>query len=134
MRETGRARSFVVDRVNTATIAGILSANISREAHMMTDQYPVYGGIGWNFAAHSAVDHGRGEYVREGDVTIHTNTIEGFFSVFKRGLKGVYQHCSKKHLHRYMEGFDFRYSNRSRPAAKIRSGRCGLYWVASASV
>ena len=111
-RSSGRARSFVVDRVNTATIADILSANISREAHLMTDQFPVYGGIGWNFAAHSAVDHGRGEYVRKGDVTIHTNTIEGFFSIFKRGMRGVYQHASKRHLHRYMAEFDFRYSNR----------------------
>jgi transposase-like protein len=112
-RSSGRARSFVVDRVNTATIADILSANISREAHLMTDQYPVYRGIGWNFAAHSAVDHGKAEYVRKGDRTIHTNTIEGYFSIFKRGMKGVYQHCSKKHLHRYMAEFDFRYSNRA---------------------
>ncbi len=111
-RSSGRARSFVVDRVNTATIADILSANISREAHLMTDQYPVYRGIGWNFAAHSAVDHGRGEYVSKADRTVHTNTIEGYFSIFKRGMKGVYQHCSKKHLHRYMAEFDFRYSNR----------------------
>lgn len=111
-RSSGRARSFVVDRVNTATIAEILSANISREAHLMTDQYPVYMGIGWNFAGHSAVDHGRGEYVSKEDRTIHTNTIEGFFSIFKRGMRGVYQHASKRHLHRYMAEFDFRYSNR----------------------
>ncbi|MGV9006817.1 MAG: IS1595 family transposase [Brevundimonas sp.] len=111
-RSSGRARSFVVDRVNTATIADILSANMSREAHLMTDQYPVYKGIGWNFAAHSAVDHGRGEYVSKADRTIHTNTIEGYFSIFKRGMKGVYQHAAKRHLHRYMAEFDFRYSNR----------------------
>ena len=112
-RSSSRVRSFVVDHVNAATVAEILSANLSREAHLMTDQFPVYKHLGWNFAAHGAVDHSKDEYVSEADRTIHTNTIEGYFSIFKRGMKGVYQHCSKKHLHRYMAEFDFRYSNRS---------------------
>jgi len=112
-RSSGRAKSYVVDRVSVATVAEILSANVSREAHLMTDQAVVYRALGWNFAAHSAVDHGKAEYVSKLDRTIHTNTIEGYFSIFKRGMKGVYQHCSKKHLHRYMAEFDFRYSNRS---------------------
>jgi hypothetical protein len=61
------------------------------------------------YAGHETVQHGKKEYVR-GEV--HTNTIEGFFSIFKRGMKGVYQHCAEHHLHRYLAEFDFRYSNR----------------------
>ena len=53
-----------------------------------------------------------GEYVNRRNPEIHTNTVEGYFSVFKRGMKGVYQHCGKKHLHRYAAEFAFRYSNR----------------------
>ena len=67
-------------------------------------------GVGKEFARHDMVDHGDGEYVR-GDV--HTNSVEGYFSIFKRGMKGVYQHCKEKHLHRYLAEFDFRYSNRT---------------------
>ena len=74
---------------------------------MMTDEFSAYKLVGQ--ADHQTVNHGRGEYVR-GDV--HTNTVEGYFSIFKRGMKGVYQHCSEKHLHRYLSEFDFRYSNR----------------------
>lgn len=79
----------------------------------MSDQAGVYRTLGWNFAAHGVVDHSKAEYVSKLDRTVHTQTIEGYFSIFKRGMKGVYQHCSKKHLHRYMAEFDFRYSNRS---------------------
>ena len=64
------------------------------------------------FASHVSVNHGAEEYVSLADPTVHTNTIEGYFSIFKRGMKGVYQHASKKHLHRYMAEFDFRYSHR----------------------
>lgn len=112
-RTTGRARSFVVDHVNAATVAEILSANVSREAHLMSDQHRVYKHLGWNFAAHGVVDHSKEEYVSRDNPMVHTQTIEGYFSIFKHGMKGVYQHCSKKHLHRYMAEFDFRYSNRS---------------------
>jgi hypothetical protein len=82
------------------------------EARLLTDEAPRYTSIGWHFAAHGTVNHGREEYVSRQDPTIHTNTIEGYFSIFKRGMKGVYQHCAKKHLHRCMAEFDFRYSNR----------------------
>src|SRR2546423_1647264 len=59
--------------------------------------------------------HSAEEYVRyEGDRTVHTNTVEGYYSIFKRGMTGIYQHCSEKHLHRYLAEFDFRYSNRIR--------------------
>lgn len=74
---------------------------------------PHYRYIGHNFSGHSSVNHSAGEYVRKGDAAIHTNTVEGYFSIFKRGMRGVYQHCAKKHLHRYLAEFDFRYSNRS---------------------
>lgn len=109
-RDTGRTKSIVVDALTIATIAPILSENIAREATLYTDEAKHYRKPGKMFAAHGVVEHGKDEYVR-GD--IHTNTIEGFFSIFKRGMKGVYQHCGKKHLHRYMAEFDFRYSNRA---------------------
>ncbi|HBZ43791.1 MAG TPA: IS1595 family transposase [Maritimibacter sp.] len=109
-RETRTARSFVVDKITQKEVLPILNANIDRETRLMTDQAPWYKPIGKQFAAHESVDHSKDEYVR-GDVT--TNTVEGYFSIFKRGMKGVYQHCDKKHLHRYLAEFDFRYNNRS---------------------
>jgi hypothetical protein len=78
---------------------------------MMTDEGTYYRELGREFASHQTVNHKQEEYVR-GDV--HTNTAEGFFSIFKRGMHGVYQHCSEKHLHRYLAEFDFRYSNRAK--------------------
>ena len=68
--------------------------------------------IGRGFADHGVVNHSHGEYVSRLDPTVHTNTVEGFYSVFKRAMRGVYQHCAKRHLHRYMAEFDFRYSER----------------------
>jgi len=65
------------------------------------------------FADHQSVNHGREEYVSKADRTVHTNTIEGYFSIFKRGMKGVYQHCGEQHLHRYLAEFEFRYNNRA---------------------
>lgn len=111
-RSTGRVRSYVVDKVGIREVAEILDANLSREAHLMTDQAWVYRHLGWNFAAHGVVDHSKAEYVSFDAPNVHTQTIEGYFSIFKRGMRGVYQHCAKKHLHRYMAEFDFRYSNR----------------------
>jgi transposase-like protein len=105
----GGVRSFHIDDVTAKTMREVLDKNVSRAAHLRTDELPVYVGIGWNFASHEVVKHSADEYVR-GDA--HTNTIEGFFSIFKRGMKGVYQHCSDRHLHRYLSEFDFRYSNR----------------------
>jgi hypothetical protein len=90
-------------------IQGIVLDNLSREARLMTDEHVMYRRIGREFAEHSAVHHYNKEYVR-GDVT--TNTIEGAFSIFKRGMRGVYQHCGEKHLHRYLAEFEFRYSHR----------------------
>jgi hypothetical protein len=78
----------------------------------MTDESKVYTLIGRELAAHGIVHHMRGEYVNKERPELHTNTIEGFFAVFKRGMKGVYQHCDASHLHRYLAEFDFRYNNR----------------------
>ena len=112
-RDSGKARSYVVKDLRMNTILPILEENISREARLMTDEAPRYKNIGHNFAGgHGVVNHVKDEYVSKADATVHTNTIEGFFSIFKRGMRGVYQHCDQRHLHRYAAEFDFRYSNR----------------------
>ena len=90
----------------------IVRTNVRRESRFMTDEGRHYVNLGKEFAEHGSVEHTADEYVRDG--YIHTNTVEGYYSIFKRGMKGVYQHCSEKHLHRYLSEFDFRYSNRVR--------------------
>jgi transposase-like protein len=105
----GSARSFHVDGTRVADLGPIMRANISRDAKLMTDELRTYKVVGREFASHDWVAHSKEEYVR-GDV--HSNTVEGYYSIFKRGMKGVYQHCAEKHLHRYLSEFDFRYSNR----------------------
>lgn len=109
-RTTGRAKSMVVDDLKAKTLTPILRENIAKDAVIYTDEAGQYKYLGKDFAGHDFVRHGMGEYGR-GEV--HTNTIEGYFSVFKRGMKGVYQHCSKRHLHRYAAEFEFRYNNRA---------------------
>jgi len=113
-RNSGRARSMVVDDTTAATVAPLVEANIVAEARLLTDQSKIYKQVGSKFAEHGIVNHQIGEYVSFTNPTVHTNTIEGYFSIFKRGMKGIYQHCSKKHLHRYLAEFDFRYSNRAK--------------------
>jgi transposase-like protein len=108
-RTTGKAKSVVVDDLKIKTLLPILKANIAAEATVYTDEALQYDNLGKHFAPHDKVNHGMEEYAR-GDVS--TNTVEGYFSIFKRGMKGVYQHCGKKHLHRYAAEFAFRYSNR----------------------
>jgi transposase-like protein len=105
----GDVRSFHVDNANAANVYPIIDKNLSFESTLMTDEASLYKTIGRSFADHQSVEHGKDEYVR-GDC--HTNTLEGYFSIFKRGMKGVYQHCDEKHLHRYLAEFDFRYNNR----------------------
>jgi transposase-like protein len=115
-RSTGRSRSIVVPETMSAAKAWeILSVNVARDAHLMTDQAQYYVTPGKEFASHKSVNHAQDEYVRRdgGPHVITTNQIEGFFGIFKRGMKGVYQHCGEQHLHRYLAEFDFRYSNRS---------------------
>jgi transposase-like protein len=105
----GSARSFHVDSTSIADIIPIVRANVANETAMMTDEAPQYRRLGEEFASHGAVNHRAEEYVRG---HVHTNTVEGYYSIFKRGMKGVYQHCKEKHLHRYLAEFDFRYNNR----------------------
>ena len=111
-RSTGRQRSMVVDSLKAADLLPILRANIAAEAMVMTDEASQYRTLGSEFAGHGFTRHGAGQYVDFVNPLIHTNTIEGAFSIFKRGMKGVYQHCQKKHLHRYVAEFEFRYTNR----------------------
>lgn len=111
-RDTGKVRSQVMEFLTSHTVAEVVSANLSAEAHLMTDEAAFYRRVGKTFPVHGTTQHGKGEYVSTVDPRIHTNTIEGYFSIFKRGMRGVYQHCAKRHLHRYLAEFDFRYSNR----------------------
>lgn len=108
-RDTGRTRCKVVDSLKAEDIAPILRENMAREATLMTDEASYYTAVGEEFAGHQIVRHNSGEYGRG---EWHTNTIEGSFSIFKRGMRGIYQHCAKKHLHRYVAEFEFRYNNR----------------------
>jgi transposase-like protein len=112
-RESGQVRSFHVDGTSAADIVPIIKANVAKESAMMTDEGGHYFTLGDHFASHESVSHKADEYVRD---DVHTNTVEGFYSVFKRGMKGVYQHCSERNLHRYLAEFDFRYNNRVRLA------------------
>lgn len=111
-RNTGARRSFVVDGVTIADVTPILRENIAREAHLMTDDAGQYRFMHTHFASHRTTPHMKGVYVDRNNPEVHTNTIEGSFSIFKRGMRGIYQHCQKKHLHRYLAEFDFRYSHR----------------------
>ena len=111
----GSARSFHVESVKKEDVMPIVRDNLDRETHVMTDEAGRYAKLGSEFARHDAVDHGRGEYGytdRKTGAKINTNTVEGYYSIFKRGMIGVYQHCGEQHLHRYLAEFDFRYSNR----------------------
>jgi transposase-like protein len=105
----GRVRSFHPAVADKVTVGGIVADNIAGETVFYTDESRLYGDAKGHFTTHETVKHSAGEYVR-GDV--HTNTIEGVFSIFKRGMKGIYQHCAEKHLHRYLAEYDFRYNHR----------------------
>lgn len=109
VERSGQVRSFHVQNIDGKTLKNVLVNNVAKEAKLMTDELRMYRSIGKNFASHEAVKHSEKEYVRG---NAHTNTIEGVFSIFKRGMKGVYQHCEYQHLQRYLAEFDFRYNNR----------------------
>jgi transposase-like protein len=106
----GSVRSFHVPGASADFVVGVVRDNIARESRVHTDESNLYRRVGKEFAAHETVNHSDKEYAR-GDVT--TNTVESYFSVFKRGMRGVYQHCAEKHLHRYLAEFDFRYNHRA---------------------
>ena len=106
----GEVRTFHLDRADKESVKAVVRQNIRKETRHYTDGASWYQNNAMGLeGGHDWVDHGHDEYVR-GDV--HTNTIEGYFSIFKRGMKGIYQHCSEKHLHRYLAEFDFRYNQR----------------------
>lgn len=106
----GRVRSFHVKSADAETVRGIVRNNVANDIHLRTDESALYNSFKGRFASHETVHHSSGQYVRAGN--IHTNTIEGYFSIFKRGMTGIYQHCGEQHLQRYLTEFDFRYSNR----------------------
>jgi len=106
----GEVRSFHVPTASMDGVVKIVRDNIAKETRLHTDESRIYRKVGKDFATHETVNHSAKEYAR-GDVT--TNTVEGYFAIFKRGMRGVYQHCDEKHLHRYLAEFDFRYSNRT---------------------
>jgi transposase-like protein len=128
-RDTGQVRSFHVANTTADEIVPVVRANLSKEARLMTDQARVYQAVGTEFASHETVNHQEDQYVRYWNTVtdkigpngkpivetnvITTNTIESYFSVFKRGMRGTYQHCAEKHLHRYLAEFDFRHNNRT---------------------
>jgi transposase-like protein len=110
----GKARTFHVDHADSDTVKAILRMNASRKSKLMTDESRLYTEVGGEYKRHGTVNHSSGEYVSFTDRAIHTNTIEGYFSIFKRGMKGIYQHCGEQHLHRYLAEFEFRYNARIR--------------------
>jgi transposase-like protein len=105
----GEVRSVHVPDIKAKTILPIVNANIAKEASVMTDDSSVYYKKIKGFKRHDTINHASGEYVRG---NVHTNTVESYFSLFKRGMRGVYQHCDERHLHRYLAEFDFRYNTR----------------------
>lgn len=115
----GNARAFHVPNVKADTLRSLMGRHISRQSHLMSDTAATYTYVGHNFASHGTVKHEDKEYVRieypltgEPMRSIHTNTVEGYFSIIKRGIYGVYQHVSAAHLQRYLVEFEFRYNNR----------------------
>jgi transposase-like protein len=107
----GRVRSHHLPSVSASTLRPILKAQIKEasETSLMTDGEGQFRILAPLFASHESVNHGIGEYVRG---NVHTNTIEGYFSILKRGINGVYHHVSQQHLKRYLAEFDFRYNER----------------------
>ena len=109
----GSVRTFHIVQANQQNVASLVTSNVARESELYTDESRLYHGMGNHFAGHETTKHTGGEYVRyDGDRVIHSNNIESYFSVFKRGMRGTYQHCDEKHLHRYLAEFDFRHNRR----------------------
>jgi hypothetical protein len=107
-----------MSKVSAEGVADIVRRNLARESALMTDESRLYAGVGAEFASHRTVNHSAGEYVR--DKTIHSNTIGGYFSILKRGMKGIYQHCGEARLHRHLSEFDFRYNTRAKLVVRCR--------------
>jgi hypothetical protein len=105
----GDVRTFHVAVADLKTVDRIMRRNIAKESHIHTDESNLYNLAKDRFAGHETVKHSTLEYVRG---NVHTNSAEGYFSIFRRGMRGIYQHCADKHLHRYLSEFDFRYNSR----------------------
>jgi len=105
----GDVRSFKAERVTSKNLKGMIRQHVDKKSTIMTDDFLAYRGLGKEFASHQTVNHGEGEYVRG---NVHTNCAEGYFSILKRGITGVYHHVSQQHLDRYLAEFDFRYNSR----------------------
>jgi transposase-like protein len=137
----GSVRTFHVPVADKASVDKIVKDNIARESRLHTDESNLYFGAGDHFSAHETVKHSAKEYVRREVFRdennkrkvrkIHTNSAEGYFSIFKRGMRGIYQHCAEKHLHRYLAEYDFRYNNRI--ALGVNDGERAARAIASAS-
>jgi len=110
VERNGGVRSFHVPNVTAKTLRPILDKHVAEESHLMTDEAAVYRWVSKGFAGHSVVNHSKREYARPDGAS--TNTVEGFFSIVKRGLNGIYHNVSEHHLHRYLSEFDFRYTHR----------------------
>ncbi len=110
VERNGTVRSYHIPKVNGETLKPILRSQIAKDANLVTDEAKYYKGIGKEFASHESVNHSIGEYSRGG---ITTNTVEGYFSILKRGLVGTFHHVGEQHLHRYVKEFDFRFNHRT---------------------
>jgi transposase-like protein len=117
----GKVRTFHVEHADSSTVAKIVNVNLHHETRLHTDESRIYGNMVNHVAEHHTVKHSANEYVRRifhigpdgvRVEKVHTNTVETYFSIFKRGMRGTYQHCAEKHLHRYLAEFDFRHNNR----------------------
>lgn len=107
----GEARAFHTPHVTAKNVRDVLVRHADRQSRLHTDESRLYPAVGREYWRHETVNHGKKEYAR-GDVT--TNSVEGFFGIFKRGMVGVYQHCGEQHFQRYLDEFTFRYSHRVR--------------------
>jgi transposase-like protein len=107
----GMVRTFHIQRASANDVREVIVKNVSRKSTLHTDESNIYTKLGAEFDGHDTINHARGEYVRG---KVHTNTVEGVWSVFKRGMHGTYQHCGEAHLHRYLAEFDFRYNRRAK--------------------
>lgn len=110
VERNGRVRSFHVAKVTGNLLRDVLVTNAHRGSWLMTDDHSGYKAVGKEYTGHGVVKHSLGEYGRGG--VFHTNTVEGYFSILKRGIIGVYHHVSEAHLQRYVSEFDFRYNTR----------------------
>ena len=128
VERNGKARSFHVANVTAKNLGPILKEHISEQANLMTDDFSTYASLGKNFASHDVINHKQQKYSRhEGDKVITANTVEGYFSIPKRGVYGTFHHVSKQPLGRYLSEFDFRYN-----ARKIEDGERAILAVQGA--